>query len=89
MIKNARLNYRNILTQIESNGMFRVAFSSLMNNILCTKATKFIFAFIWNIEAPQKVFRDLAMLSWLCLCIEDDHWLCLSTCTCKCVSVCV
>ena len=37
MIKNERLNYRKTLTRIESDCTFRVGFSSLMNNISCTK----------------------------------------------------
>ena len=37
MKKNARLTYRNTLTGIELDCMFRVGFSSLMNNISCSK----------------------------------------------------
>ena len=37
MEKNARLTYRNTLTGIESDCTFRVDFSSLMNNISCSK----------------------------------------------------
>ena len=45
MIKNARLNYRKTLTRIESDCTFRVGFSSLMNNISCTKQSNLFLHF--------------------------------------------
>ena len=88
MIKNTRLNYRNTLARIESDCTFRVGFSSLMNNISCTKQSSLVLHFVSTSKRFSRSSGTLPCLSRSCLYIEDDRCLCPSTRTCKCKRVC-
>ena len=83
MKKNARLTYRNTLTGIESDCTFRVGFSSLMNNISCSKQSSL---FLHSLE-HRRASVGLQGPCLVCLgsvYIEDDRCLCPSTLTYKC-----
>ena len=59
MIKNARLNYRNTVTRIESDCTFRIGFSSLMNRTFFRRS----LSLEKYVQEEDDLWRDQARLS--------------------------